>query len=92
MEQVVPLSILDIMYTGVWTALMASMPLLLIAMAIGLLLGILQTATSIQEQTLVFIPKILAVFTGLVVFGSWIAEQLISLVNQSLGQLERFIQ
>ena len=88
----IPLTIQDIMNSAVWTALISSMPLLLIAMAIGLTIGIIQTATSIQEQTLIFIPKVIGVFLGLVLFGPWISTQLLELAKYTLGQLERFIQ
>ena len=88
----IPLTINDIMNFAVWTALMSSMPLLLIAMAIGLTIGIIQTATSIQEQTLIFIPKVLGVFFGLVLLGPWIGVQLLEFARFALGQLERFIQ
>jgi flagellar biosynthetic protein FliQ len=71
---------------------MASLPLLLIAMVVGLIIGIIQTATSIQEQTLIFIPKVLAVFFGLMTFGPWIAVQVLELAINTLGQLERYIQ
>ena len=43
---------------------------------IGLIISIFQTVTSIQEQTLTFVPKILAVFVGMMIFGSWILTQL----------------
>jgi len=88
----IPLTIQDLMNYAVWTTLMASLPLLLIAMAIGLIIGIIQTATSIQEQTLIFIPKVLGVFAGIVYFGPWIASQLLELATYTLGQLERFTQ
>jgi len=88
----IPLSIGDIMTFAIWTTLKASIPLLLIAMAIGLTIGIIQTATSIQEQTLIFIPKVLGVFIGLILLGPWIATQILALAKETLGQLERFIQ
>lgn len=91
MEQI-PLNIGDIMNFAIWTTLKASIPLLLIAMAIGLIIGIVQTATSIQEQTLIFIPKVLGVFLGLLLLGSWISTQILQLTQETLGQLERFIQ
>ena len=91
MEQI-PLTIGDIMSFAIWTTLKASIPLLLIAMAIGLTIGIIQTATSIQEQTLIFIPKVLGVFFGLLLLGPWIATQILQLAKETLGQLERFIQ
>ena len=64
------LSVFDVMRQAVWVALISSLPILLMAMGIGLVVGILQTATSIQEQTLVFIPKIIAVLVGVVFFRS----------------------
>ena len=50
------------------------------------------SATSIQEQTLIFIPKILAVFTCVVLLSSWIGQQMLTMAQSILGQLERFIQ
>lgn len=88
----IPLTMFDIMNSAVWTSLLASMPLLLVAMLVGLAIGIIQTATSIQEQTLIFIPKVLAVFAALIIFGTWITDQVLDLAKMSLGQLERFIQ
>ncbi len=63
------LSIADALRSAMWVTVLASMPILLIAMGMGLIMGIIQTATSIQEQTLAFIPKILAVIFALVAFG-----------------------
>jgi len=88
----IPLTIHDVMNTAVWTALVSALPLLLIAMLIGLTIGIIQTATSIQEQTLIFIPKVIGTFLGLVLFGPWMANQVLDLARFTLGQLERFIQ
>jgi flagellar biosynthetic protein FliQ len=82
----------DILNSAIWTALLASMPLLLTALAIGLTIGIIQTATSIQEQTLIFVPKIIGIFVGLIVFGPWIGKQVLDLTIRVLGELERFIQ
>jgi flagellar biosynthetic protein FliQ len=91
MEQI-PLSISDIMNISIWTTLKASIPILLVAMAIGLTIGIIQTATSIQEQTLIFIPKVLGVFFALIIMGPWIASQVLELAKATLGQLERFVK
>jgi flagellar biosynthetic protein FliQ len=65
------LTIGDAFVSAMWTIVLASMPILLMAMCVGLIVGILQTATSIQEQTLAFIPKMLAVIISLLVFGPW---------------------
>lgn len=53
------------------TTLLVSTPLLGIAMLVGLLVGLVQAATSINEMTLSFIPKLLAIALGLVLLGGW---------------------
>jgi flagellar biosynthetic protein FliQ len=57
---------------AVETILLVSAPVLLAGMLIGLLVSIFQAATQINEQTLSFIPKIVAVFITLLIFGPWI--------------------
>jgi len=53
-----------------------SAPILLISLVIGLVISIFQTVTSIQEQTLTFVPKIIAVFAGLMLLGYWMLNTL----------------
>lgn len=53
-----------------------SAPILLISLVVGLVISIFQTVTSIQEQTLTFVPKIVAVFLGLIVLGNWMLTEL----------------
>ena len=53
-----------------------SAPVLLISLSIGLIVSIFQTATSIQEQTLTFVPKILAVFLAIMLLGSWMMTEM----------------
>lgn len=53
-----------------------SAPILLISLIIGLVISIFQTVTSIQEQTLTFVPKIIAVFLGLMILGNWMLSEL----------------
>ncbi len=68
MEQLV----LDIMRETMMMIIKASLPLLLTGLVIGLIVSIFQTATSIQEQTLAFVPKIIGVFLAIILFGPWI--------------------
>ena len=68
--------VLDIASQAIYTIIVVSVPLLLVSLIIGLIISIFQTVTSIQEQTLTFVPKILAVFVGMMIFGSWILTQL----------------
>ena len=68
--------VLDIASQAIYTIIVVSAPLLLVSLIIGLIISIFQTVTSIQEQTLTFVPKILAVFLGMMIFGSCILTQL----------------
>ncbi len=86
------LSLFDILSGAIWTMMAVTLPILLTAMIVGLLIGILQTATSIQEQTLIFIPKILAVFFCIVLLSPFISQRMLVMTREILGQLERFIQ
>ena len=54
-----------------WVAVLVAAPLLGVALAVGLLIGIFQAATSIQEMTLSFIPKLGVMVLALMAFGSW---------------------
>ncbi len=60
---------------GVYIVLVVCGPLLLLSLAIGLVVSIFQAATQIQEQTLAFVPKIVAVLLGLVFFGPWMLSK-----------------
>ena len=61
-----------ILRSGVLQILMMAAPLLIIGMVVGLVISILQATTSIQEQTLTFVPKIAAILGGIIIFGPWI--------------------
>lgn len=69
-------AILDIASEAIYTIIISAAPLLLVSLIIGLTVSIFQTVTSIQEQTLTFVPKILGVFTTLMICGSWILNNL----------------
>jgi flagellar biosynthetic protein FliQ len=56
--------IIDVMSNGIWTTVIVAGPLLLIALVVGLAIGFLQALTQIQEMTLVFVPKMAAMFIG----------------------------
>ena len=58
-----------------------SAPILLVSLIVGLLISIFQTVTSIQEQTLTFVPKILAVFLSIIVLGNWMLTQITEFMN-----------
>ena len=74
-------AVLDIARDAVYNIVIVSAPLLLVSLVIGLIISIFQTVTSIQEQTLTFVPKILAVFLVLMLAGSWMMNTLIEMMQ-----------
>ena len=69
--------ILRIAREGLYLVLIASAPPVLASMVTGLVVSIFQATTQIQEQTLTFVPKLIAVFASLVIAGPWIGSQLL---------------
>ena len=66
----------ELIREGIYTIILVAAPPLLLGLAVGVLVSIFQTVTSIQEPTLAFVPKILAVFLALVIFGPWMLTKL----------------
>ena len=69
--------VLQVGNQALWTAMLVASPILLAALGVGLLVGILQAATQIQEMTLSFIPKLLGVIAVLVLAGPWMLSLMI---------------
>ncbi|WP_017471897.1 flagellar biosynthesis protein FliQ [Amphibacillus jilinensis] len=76
---------------GILTVLMVAGPLLILALGVGLLVSIFQATTQIQEQTLAFIPKIVAVLMGLVFFGPWMLTRVIEFTASILQNLNQYV-
>lgn len=72
--------------------LILSAPMLGFGLIVGLSVSIFQTITSIQEQTLTFVPKIVAVFASIIIFGPWLLSIIINYTNELFNNLSRFIQ
>ena len=68
--------ILDVARNAFTTIIITAAPALLVSLIIGLVISIFQTVTSIQEQTLTFVPKILAVFLTLMLLGDWMLNNM----------------
>ena len=68
--------IIDIFTQTLVFIIKVSAPMLLVSLVVGLIVSILQTVTSIQEQTLTFVPKLLAIFLTLILAGNWILTML----------------
>ncbi len=67
------------------TIIIVASPVLIISMVVGLIVSIFQATTSIQDQTLTFVPKIMAIFGTLVVFGPWMLDTLVDRTTWLLG-------
>ncbi len=79
--------VLDVMRDAVMTVITVAGPVLLIALAVGLLVSVFQTITSIQEQTLTFVPKILAVFLGIYFLGIWMVNSVVELFQRLMESI-----
>ncbi len=69
-----------------------SAPMLLVSLCVGLAISIFQTATSIQEQTLTFVPKVLAIFISLMILGHWILTQIIEYMHMLWSNFSVYIR
>jgi flagellar biosynthetic protein FliQ len=84
-------AILDITRQAIYTILITSAPLLLVSLIVGLIVSIFQTVTSIQEQTLTFVPKILSVFVTLMICGSWMLTNLTDLMVELWSNFSKYL-
>ncbi len=78
---------LDIMRKAFLTIITVAGPVLVIALVVGLIISIFQATTQIQEQTLSFVPKIIAVILALVIFGNFMINTIVSLTTELYAML-----
>ena len=72
----------------VWIIIKTSV---LVSMIVGLIISLLQTLTSIQEQTLTFVPKLLAIMLALMIMGPWLLNEIVSYMNILWGSFAQYI-
>lgn len=84
--------ILDIFNETIWVIIKTAAPLLIISLIVGLIISIFQTVTSIQEQTLTFVPKMLCLFLGMMIFGSWMLNNMSSFLDALWTDFGRYIR
>lgn len=75
-------AIADMAQTALYLIIKTSLPVLLVSLIIGLVVSIFQTVTSIQEQTLTFVPKIICVFLALILFGPWMMNNMVEYMTE----------
>ncbi len=76
---------------ALWIVLLVSAPMLGLGLLVGLLVSVFQATTSIQEQTLAFIPKIVAVFVAILIFGPWMLRIMVEYLTNLLVNLPAYI-
>ena len=84
-------AVLDIARDAIYTIIITSAPLLLVSLIIGLIVSIFQTVTSIQEQTLTFVPKIIAIFLALILLGSWMMNTMVEYTVQLWSSFSQYV-
>ena len=87
-----PESIMTMGQQALLTALMVSAPLLLAALAIGLVVSVFQAMTQINEMTLTFIPKIAATAAALLLFGPWMLTKLVGFTVTLFQSLPHYVR
>ena len=84
--------VMDIARQAIFNIIVSAAPLLLVSLIIGLAVSIFQTVTSIQEQTLTFVPKIIAVFLGLMLLGYWMLSTLRDYMTELWSNFGQYIR
>lgn len=87
-----PEMVINLAENSVYTILLVAGPMLLVALGVGLLVSIFQATTQIQEQTLAFVPKIIAVLVSVVIFGPWMLSTMLDFVHQLFYQLDQLVR
>ncbi len=77
---------------ALYTIIITSVPILLISLVIGLSISIFQTVTSIQEQTMTFVPKIIGIFLGLMLLGGWMLENMVTFMTDLWSNFSLYIR
>ena len=75
-----------------YVIIITSAPLLLTSLVVGLAISIFQTVTSIQEQTLTFVPKVLAIFAGILLLGHWMLDNMVGLMTRLWSDFRLYVK
>ena len=74
-------TVINIARQTIWLIVETAVPVLLVSMVVGLVISLFQTLTSIQEQTLTFVPKLIAILLTIMIIGSWMLNQITGFMN-----------
>lgn len=84
--------IVDLARETVWLIIKCSAPMLVISLLVGLIVSVLQTVTSIQEQTLTFLPKLFAIFLMIILTGNWMMKNIVEFMTVLAQNFSQYIQ
>lgn len=77
---------------ALFTIIKCAAPVLLVSLCVGLIVSIFQTVTSIQEQTLTFVPKVLAIFLSLMLLGHWMLNNMVEFMENLWAGFSLYIR
>lgn len=83
--------VMDISREAIYTVILTAAPLLLTSLVVGLIISIFQTVTSIQEQTLTFVPKVLAMFAMMLLIGSWMLNNMAGFMTRLWSDFSLYV-
>ena len=78
--------------SALYLVIKVAAPVLLVSLVVGLIISIFQSVTSIQEQTLTFVPKIIAVFLSLILLGNWMLGELSGFMVTLWSDFSRYVR
>jgi len=84
-------SVSEIASRALLLILKVALPVLLVSLCVGLLVSIFQTVTSIQEQTLTFVPKIICVFLTIILLGHWMMDSMVGFTQELWSQFSYYV-
>jgi flagellar biosynthesis protein FliQ len=83
--------VIDIVTSAMWTATRVAAPILVTAIVVGVVMGLLQSVTQIQEQTLAFVPKFAAVGLVIAISGNWMLHVMIDFTITLIGRIPEML-
>ncbi len=84
-------AVIQIVSRALYLIIKVSLPVLLVSLVIGLIISIFQTVTSIQEQTLTFVPKIVCVFLALILLGNWMLTEMVDFMVELWSNFSLYV-
>jgi len=84
-------SVIHLGTQSLYMVLMLSLPMLIVALAVGVLISLFQAVTQIQEMTLTFVPKIIAVFLSIVFVAPWLTETMVTFTRDIIKRIPEIV-